>query len=131
MRAKRTGQGLITVANAYGKPIAYTPTVTWPGNTITTQSGFYIKEPGKLLVWVAFLETVGTASATLTITLPGGYTAVSMAGAFTINVGSVSNGANATVQMYAAPGATTSIASNTSTGAVAVWSGFFVIPTLS
>lgn len=115
-------------------PQAYTPTVTWPGNTITTQSGFFLKLPGLLLVWVTFVESAGTATAVCTITIPTGYTAVSMAGAVNTGVGSMCRG-DATVAVFpiiAAPGATTSISTAVGLpGAVATWAGYFAIPTLT
>ena len=116
----------------FGAPVAYTPVVTWAGNTITTQSGFYLKRPGKLEVWVSFSETAGAANAALTITIPTGYTAVSMTGALTIHVGIVSNSVNNLFAMIATSGATTQIASVTNqTGVVATWMVYASIPTLT
>lgn len=129
--------GLVTARQpAMLRPAAYTPVVTWAGNTITTQSGFYLKLPGLLLVWVSFVETAGTASAAITITIPTGYTAVSMAGALSEMVGYVNPStvvAATTAQaVFAAAGATTSIATiGAVTGIVTTWSGFFAIPTLT
>lgn len=136
MRATRTGGGSVSFGQSYGlaRPVAYTPVVTWTGNTITTQSGFYLKTPGKLEVWVSFVETVGTAAAIITITIPTGYTAVTMAGSLGAGVGFLCNSANSTsVGFLAAAGATTQIASsNASTsGVVGTWSGYFSVPTLT
>ena len=127
-RGGRTGQGLVTgVSN---RPIAYSPTVTWAGNTITTQSGFYLKLPGLLLVWVSFVESAGAANNTLTITIPTGYTAVTHTGSLTAGVGTIATLATNNFQMGAAAGATTSIASlSIVTGTVGTYSGFFCIPT--
>ena len=81
--------GRITPVSAGGAPLAYTPAITWPGNTISGATGQYIKEAGKLTLWVSFQETAGTASATLTIPLPAGYTAVTLSGSLAINAGFV------------------------------------------
>lgn len=132
MRAKRSGQGLVTVAPwGASRPIAFTPVVTWPGNTITTQSGFYVKVPGELHVWVSFVETAGTASAVLTITIPPGYTAVTMAGSLSVCVGQICSTNVGVIPLFAAAGATTSIATPVTNGSVATWSGTFIIPTLT
>ena len=115
-------------------PVAYTPVVTWTGNTITTQSGFYMKLPGLLQVWVSFVETAGTVSAALTITIPTGYTAVTMAGSLNASVGRLFQPTGATAYDFvAAAGATTQIsaAQATPTGIVATWTGSFIIPTLT
>lgn len=129
----RRSSGLVTVPPPV-RAVAYTPVVTWTGNTITTQSGFYIKEPGKLLVWVSFVESAGTAVASITITIPTGYTAVSMAGGLSTGVGMLSSSiAGGTfVGMVAAAGATTQVVSAaTLIGAVATWYISMQIPTLT
>lgn len=126
-------------ADGLGKPIGgvrvptgYTPTVTWPGNTITTQSGLFLKEPGKLLLWVSFVESAGTANAALTITLPTGFTAASMAGGLSINVGWIGFATSGQgLPVFVAPAASVSIATTAFAGVVATWSGTFVIPTLT
>lgn len=115
-------------------PTAYTPTVSWPGNTITTQSGFYLKTPGKLEIWVSFVETVGTATAALTITIPGGYTAVTHTGSLSAGVGFLGNlsNANTSYAMLVAAGGTTQIASVANVaGVVTTFIGYFSIPTLT
>lgn len=128
--------GLVT-GQAMGalRPIAYTPVVTWAGNTITTQSGFYLKTMGKLEIWVSFVETVGTATAALTITLPGTYTAVSLAGALNANIGTLCRAGVAGVAcgLVATPGATATVTTNTATatGAVDTWFAYASIPTLT
>jgi hypothetical protein len=133
----RGNMGLVTHPIAtMARPIAYTPTVTWPGNTITTQSGFYLKTPGLLQVWITFVETAGVANGVLTATIPTGYTAVSMAGALEIAVGFfyVPGNSGATlIGMSAAPGATTQISTsvNNATGASTSWRGIFSIPTVT
>lgn len=138
-RATRTGQGSVSFGQSYGlaRPVAYTPVVTWAGNTITTQSGFYLKLPGMLLVWVSFVETVGTASAALTITIPTGYTAVTQTGSLNTYVGSVSpNTVTApAIGLVIVAGGTTQvipqISSGLATGVVATWFGYVSIPTLT
>lgn len=115
-------------------PVAYTPVVTWGANTITTQSGFYLKTPGKLEIWIAFIETVGTTGATITVTIPTGYTAVTLAGSLSPGVGTLCNNANGTMWGFVVvAGATTQITTPaaTATAAVATWSGYFNIPTLT
>lgn len=130
MRAARTGPGRVTQQINMGSPVAYTPVVTWAGNTIGTQSGVYIKLPGLLLVWVSFVESAGTAAATCTITIPTGYTVVTLAGSLAVGVGSLGGGA--TTHFIAAAGATTQISSLTvASGVVLTWCGFFTIPTLT
>lgn len=114
-------------------PVAYTPVVTWAGNTITTQSGFWLKSPGLLQVWVSFIETVGTATATITITIPTGYTAVTHTGSLAAGVGRLVQSTNASAADFiVAAGATTQISTVfNATGIVTTWSGYFAIPTLT
>ena len=128
--SRNHGDGFGQIMAGGGTPIAYTPVVTWTGNTITTQSGFYLKLPGLLLVWVSFVESAGAANNTLTITIPTGYTAVTHTGSLTAGVGTIATLATNNFQMGAAAGATTSIASlSIVTGTVGTYSGFFCIPT--
>lgn len=132
-RGARTGQGLSTQYSnlAALRPVAYTPTVTWAGNTITTQSGFYIKTPGMLQVWVSFSETAGSATAAFTITIPAGYTAVTMSGSLTLPVGYVASSQGTFWPIVAASGATSQIGSPINlTGVVATWMVIASIPTL-
>lgn len=126
------GDGFGQIMAGGGTPVAYAPTVTWAGNTITTQSGFYLKTPGLLLVWVSFVESAGTAVAVLTISLPTGYTAVTHTGSLASSVGMVARattiGANTALQ--AAAGALTQVITGaTVTGAVDTWVAFMQIPT--
>lgn len=127
------GGGLVSCGPySYPTALPYTPTVTWAGNTIGTQSGFYIKSPGKLEVWVSFSETAGTAVATLTITIPTGYAAVTHTGSLVAGVGTISSGVGTPTEMVAAAGATTQITTpGTLAGSVATWTGYFAIPTLT
>ena len=127
LHGDRIGQG------AFPRPVAYTPVVTWAGNTITTQSGLYIKTPGKLEVWVSFVETVGTAAAVMTITIPTGYTVATMAGSLAIHAGTVASSVLSTESVLsAASGATVSVASPaTIVGAVATWFAYIALPTLT
>lgn len=118
----------------FGGPSAYTPVVTWAGNTITTQSGFYLERPGLLQVWVSFVESAGTATAAVTITIPTGYTAVTMAGSLSVVVGTLARITNIGQinQVIVAAGATTQVATTASAvGAVDTWSAFMQIPTTS
>lgn len=134
-RGLRTGQGLVTAGQTTGtlRPIAYTPAVVWAGNTITTQSGFYLKTPGLLQVWVSFIETVGTATAAVSISLPAGYTAVSLAGPLNAGVGIMfRNGlANVIWGITVAPGATATAGIPSATGVVDTWVATMQIPTLT
>lgn len=118
-----------------GTPIAFTPVVTWAGNTITTQAGLYLKTPGLLQLWISFVETVGTAAAVLTVTVPTGYTAATVIAATATQVGSFSrSGATGSIYpMWASPGALTQITSISAgtAGVVDTWSGYFAIPTLT
>lgn len=128
------GDGLgLPISGIGGGPIAYTPVVTWTGNTITTQSGFYLKTPGLLQVWVSFVESAGTASAVVTVTIPTGYTAVTMAGSLATAVGTlVCTSNNSIFELSAAAGATTSVATvNTVNGVVTTWLATMQIPTLT
>lgn len=128
----RGSTGLVTVRPQL-TPVAYTPVVTWAGNTITTQSGFYLKVPGELHVWASFVESAGTASATITITIPTGYTAITMAGSLATGAGFLgNNAAGSAAYMTAAAGATTQIVSQSvTTAVVGTYFGMFIIPTLT
>ena len=122
--------GRVTPGSGGGAPIAYTPAITWPGNTIGTVAGQYIKMPGCLLLWVSFVESAGTASATLTIPLPAGYIAVTQNGSLASGVGAITTGAGAVLYgLTAAAGGTSMTA--TATGSVNTWTGMFVVPTTS
>ena len=135
-RGTRSGSGSVAFGQQFGlaRPVAYTPTVTWPSNTITTQSGLYIKMPGMLLVWCSFVVSASVGGAVLTVTIPAGYTASTLAGSLAAGVGVFSLGTASTtnVGMVASSGATTQIQSPIAISAtVATWSGFFMIPTVS
>ena len=120
--------GRITPVSAGGAPIAYTPAVTWPGNTISGATGFYSHNvAGELKLWVSFSETAGTATALVTIPLPTGYTAVTMAGSLTIGVGAFGRVNVASEEMFIASGGTSITGINV--GAIDTWSGFFCVPT--
>ena len=121
--------GRITPVSAGGAPLAYTPAITWPGNTISGATGQYVKEPGKLTLWVSFQETAGVANATLTIPLPAGYTAVTQAGSLASGVGSIANGVGSGTALTIAAAATSITSPGTITGAVFTWTGMFVVPT--
>jgi len=54
--------------------IAYTPTVTQAGATITVPSAFYMRVGNVGFLWGNYNVTVG-AAATVTISLPAGWTA--------------------------------------------------------
>ena len=120
------------LATTFGRPIAYVPVVTWAGNTIGTQSGFYLRLPGLLQVWVSFTETAGTANALMTITLPFGVTAVTHTGGLTCAVGNVGNGTNSsdTVLTVLSGAVTTMQSLRNVTGVVATWTGYGAIPIL-
>ena len=129
MRARgyNTPLGRVTAPSVNGTPIAYTPAVTWPGNTLAGATGQYIKIPGALLLWVSFSETAGTTSALVTIPLPPGYTAVTMAGSLTIGVGAFGRVNVASEEMFIASGGT--LITGINVGAIDTWSGFFCVPT--
>ena len=111
---------------------SYTPAITWPGNTISGATGCYQHTPGVLFVWVAFQETAGIASAILTIPLPAGFTAVTMAGSLIASVGPViAPTAGSTGNMTAAAGATSLTSGFAIGGSVNSFAGFFVVPTLT
>lgn len=124
----------LPVAGLNFTPVAYPVVVTWAGNTIGTQSGFYIKLPGLLLVWVSFVESAGTANAALTITIPTGYTAVTQTGSLAAMAGSIGRlGAGSLTQLQVAAGATTQVSTgaNTIIGVVDTWAAYLSIPMLT
>lgn len=136
-RGTRSGSGSVVFSQTYGsaRPIAYTPTVTWAGNTITTQSGFYMKTPGKLELWVSFVETAGVVSASLTVSLPTTISVTAVTHTASISAGVGQFGASVVsggIEMVIAAGGTTQLVSSlASTGAVGTWYGNFTIPTLT
>ena len=120
----------VTPIGGVGAPLTYTPAITWPGNTISGATGQYIKEAGKLTLWVSFQETAGIASAILTIPLPAGYVAVTLAGSLTVAVGPViAPTAGSTGNMSATAGATSLTSGFAIGGSVNSFAGFFVVPT--
>lgn len=135
MRGLRSGQGLITSVNPYNKPILFTPVVTWGANTISGATGAFIKESGKMLVWVSFQETAGTAAAALTITIPvaTAWTAITLAGSLSAGVGFLSNnvGANTGLMTVVAGGTTQIVSGINPTGAIGTYFGQFTIPTIA
>lgn len=133
MRATRSGQGMVTATAPAPRPFLYVPTVAWAGNTIAGATGAYIKMPGLLILWISFQETVGSAAAALTVTLPTGYTAITLAGSLASGVGyfGCTNGVTY-VGMSAVAGTSTQIISNgTPGGAVGTFNGMFIVPTLT
>ena len=114
-----------------GAPKTYTPAITWPGNTMSGITGQYVKIPGMLLLWVSFSETAGTASALLTIPLPAGYAAVTMAGSLSASAGTLQrNGlAGAAIGLIVAAAGTTVTTTQAITGVVDTWYASAVIPT--
>lgn len=64
------GDGFGLPLGVAGTPMVYAPVVTWTGNTIGTTSGVSLKSPGKLEVWVTFVETAGTTVNLVTVTIP-------------------------------------------------------------
>lgn len=136
MRATRTGQGLVSFGLSYGsaRPIAYTPVVTWTSATITTQTGFYLKTPGLLEVWVSFVVSAGSPAAQVNCTIPTGYTAVTLTGSLDIAIGTLCSPGFTSQDMLATSGATTTIKSSgavVGSPATGTWSIHVTIPTLT
>lgn len=114
---------------APGTPVAFTPVVTWAGNTIGVQAGLALKVSGWLFVWISFTETAGTASAILTITGLPSYSPAAIA-AGTLTVGGMMNSVNGnSIAMVPSAGQINGIVATT--GLVGTFSGVFVIPTVN
>ena len=73
MRAGATPTGRVTPQTSL-PPQAYTPTITVGANAITLQTGWTLKIPGALLVWVTFTSGTGAGGA-VSISVPGSYAA--------------------------------------------------------
>lgn len=134
MRGTRTGQGLVSFGQTFAaaRPVAYTPVATWTGATITTQSGLYLKTPGNLEIWASFVVTAGSPAATLTITIPTGYTASSLTGSLEAAVGTLCSPGFTSQDMLCTAGATLTIKSSGSvSGGAGTWSIHASIPTLT
>lgn len=58
-----------------GALTAYSPAVTWTGATIGSIVGKYLQLGNVLFVWVSFVQSGGTGTSTVTVPLPGGFTA--------------------------------------------------------
>jgi hypothetical protein len=74
MSVRKSKSPGVSVAGVASTPIAFTPTISWPGNTVAGSSSYYVRSNGLLYVWGAFVESAGTATAALSITLPAGMT---------------------------------------------------------
>ena len=94
------GQQLSIVAGApaWTGLTAYTPAITWVGNTISSVVAQYTHVSGFLIIAGSF-TVVGSATSTLTIPLPGSYTAVIAGG---INGGVGPNGGTYFIPIAAA-----------------------------
>ena len=57
-----------------GAPIAYTPTITIVGATVTSPLGWYRRTAGALDIWGSWTVTAGAAGA-VSVSLPAGFTA--------------------------------------------------------
>ena len=93
-------------------------------------SAAYVRAYGLLTLWVSLRETAGTAGAVLTIPLPAGFTAITLAGPIAAGVGTLGNTITAgpAISMTIAAGGTSLVSSIAVGGAVADWFGSFVVP---
>lgn len=119
MRGTRTGQGLVTGA-LFTRPAAYTPAVTWAGNTIsvpTPPTGLYLKMTGLLIVWARFNISTGGVAGAISISVPTGYTALSSDVGVLSKNSAVVAAADFAYQMRAAAGALTALTGSPTTTA--------------
>lgn len=118
---KSKSPGVPVSGQSSGSPIPYTPAITWPGNTIGAVIAQYVRQPGVLSIWGTFVESAGTANATLTIPLPTGFTA-----SIACCVGSVSVNAGASSLSVSAGG--TSAINTFIVGSVTTWGFTMTVP---
>lgn len=113
-----------------GAPVSFVPsTLTWGGNTVTSNFAFYVRTQGMLTVWGQFAESAGTALGQLIIGLPAGFTAVDLGGQYMVGtVASLSANTTGAMAFNFGTSATAIASAVNLTGAVAAWSYEYSIP---